>query len=829
MTDTLSSAWQSVTRHRLRSFLAMAGVAVGVCALTSIMSVEKSWRQAVTDFFAPMDLETVRVAIPAGGNWREVGYTKGAADADDLKAITSESSAVQSATLVSWTTLRAETDDGSALELAVRAVDADFTKTLPDEVREGRLFTAEEAVKQAPVCLLSFEARVWLFGTEQKVIGRYVRLEGHRFQVVGVIAGNRHAGIGTRAVYVPSSWSRAVLKSRYGLEPATEIFARTKDPQVASSQIEGMMRRRLRGDTSRPFTHSLWQVRQAAMNSRTRATLYSGLAGLCALLAAGIGIAALLFVSVAERSREIGIHRALGATRYHIYGEYLLASLMLSSGGAVIGALAGIPAAAMGAFTTRWQPVLDPLAGEMLMEGAKEFPKLSEAALSVSWEAVAIAIVLALFTGATAAFAPASEAAAVEPSLAISRRAGTRTGLRKFLTCLQVGFGVLVLVVLTSYFSVLESQEKAEARELLGQDRLSAICDPIAAMRKPVDRHYLDASKDAMATVMTSTTNMDAIREQTPLLTALTPSVPLRLSVGYGGRTEDDMRVILTTAEAFEYKPELAGEALRQTERAFRRGEAAAVINPDAKERLFGSADPAGKKLSVAGKQFTVIAVRPNPPGMSGSGEVYIPISFYPDLKHRVPPSNGVDFMMEARLDARPRDERRYAEAMAQLRDALLPLLPADYRKAIKLSEQIPETTKQFIFQHKAVAIRGAVGALAVLLVALIGLANMLLVSVHQEVRETGVRRAFGAQRADIALHFMSEGVALSVIGSAAGLLAGSFICTATRAWGGLPISASMFWAAAGSVATVLVGTIISVFPASVAARIQPVEALRYE
>ncbi len=829
MLDTLASAWQSVTRYRLRSLLAMAGVAVGVCALTSIMSVEKSWRQAVTDFFAPMDLETVRVAIPVGENWREVGYTKPAVEKDDLEAILTQCPAVQSAALISWTTLRAETDDGSALELAIRAVDADFTKTLPDEVREGRLFTAEEASRQAPVCLLSFEARVWLFGSEQQVIGRHVRLEGHRFQVVGVIAGNRHAGIGTRAVYVLSSWSRAVLKSRYGLEPSSEIFARTKDPQRASAEIENLMRQRVGGDAARPFTHSLWQVRQTAMNSRARATMYSGLAGLCALLAAGIGIAALLFVSVAERSREIGVHRALGATRYHIYGEYLVASLMLSSGGAVLGALAGIPAAAMGAFTTRWQPVLDPLAGQMLMEGAKELPKLSEAALSVSWEAVAVAVVLALFTGATAAFAPASEAAAVEPSLAISQRAGTRSGLRKLLTCLEVGFGVLVLVVLTSYFSVLESEEKAEARELLGQDRLSAICDPIAAMRKPVDRRYLDASKDAMAMVMTSPGNLDSIRKQTPLLTALTPSVPLRLSVGYGGRTDEAMRVILTAAEAFEYKPELAGEVLRQTERAFRKGEAVAVINPDAKERLLGSADPVGKRIFVAGKPFSVIAVRPNPPGMSGFGEVYLPISFYSELKHRTPPGIGVDFMMEARLDARPIDERRYSEAMAQLRDALLPLLPADYRKAIKLSEQIPETTKQFIFQHKAVAMRGAVGALAVLLVALIGLANMLLVSVHQEVRETGVRRAFGAQRVDIALHFLSEGVLLSAVGVLGGLLAGGSICCATRTWGGLPLSVSAFWAVAGALATVIMGLVISLFPAAAAARIPPVEALRYE
>jgi ABC-type antimicrobial peptide transport system permease subunit len=828
MLDTLASAWQSVTRHRLRSLLAMAGVAVGVCALTSIMSVEKSWRQAVTDFFAPMDLETVRVALPAGGNWRERGFKKPTLDRDDLAAIAALRPLVDSVTLMTWTTMRAETDDNSALELAVRAVEADFTKTVPDEVKQGRLFTAEEAAGHAPVCLLSFEACVWLFG-DQPAVGRYVRLEGHRFQVVGVIAGNRHAGIGTRAIYVPSSWARGLLRSRYGIEPQTEVFVHTGDPQAASTQIEKLMRRRVGGDASRPFTHSLWQVRQAALNARNRATLYSGLAGLCALLAAGIGIASLLFVSVAERSREIGVHRALGASRFHVYAEYLLASVMLSAGGAVIGAVVGIPAAAAGAFTSRWQPVLDPLAGEMLTAGVRELPKLSEIALAVSWDAIAIAVALALLTGATAALAPASEAAAVDPAAAISQRPGTRRGLRKLLTCLQVGFGVLVLVVLTSYFSVLESQEKAEARDLLGQDRVSAIADPIAALRKPVERKYLDGCKDALAGIAASPAKLEDLRRRTPLLTALTPVAPLTLTLGAGGQTSKDVQVLLTTAEAFRYKPELAGDQLAQIERAFRAGKAVVVLNPEVKEALFGTASAIGKPVAVGGSSFAVIAVRPNPPGMSGMSEAWLPIGFYQVLKHRVSPGWVLDLMSEARIDARPVDERRYAEAMAQLRDALLPMLPEQYRKGIKFSEQIPETTKQFIFQHKAVAVRGAVGALAVLLVALIGLTNMLLVSVHQEVRETGVRRALGAQRSHVALHFLSEGVLLSMIGSASGLAAGALVCWATRTWANLPVSVSAFWAVVGAVATVFAGTAISLLPAAAAARMPPVEALRYE
>ena len=185
--------------------------------------------------------------------------------------------------------------------------------------------------------------------------------------------------------------------------------------------------------------------------------------------------------------------------------------------------------------------------------------------------------------------------------------------------------------------------------------------------------------------------------------------------------------------------------------------------------------------------------------------------------------------MGELMFQGRPWDVRQYPEATAQLREALFAALPAEYRRGIKFGEQIPESLRQFLFQYQAVALRGAVGALAVLLVAWIGLANMLLVSVHQEFREIGVRRTLGAPRRAIARHYVTEGVSLSALGSAAGLLAGVALCWGLRAKGGPPLSISAFWGMLGAAGTVAVAGAVALFPALAAGRIEPVEALRYD
>jgi putative ABC transport system permease protein len=826
MADLLTSAWVSVARHRLRSLLALVGIAVGVCALTSIMSVEQAWRRAVTRFFAPMDLETVRVAMPGWGT-HTVHLRKQELDQTDVEAILRQCPAVRAATLVTSRTLQAEAE-GGGLSLPTYLVAADFTTTLPDEVQQGRLFTAEEVAQQAPVCLLSLKARARLFG-DGAALGRYLRVSGRRFRVIGVVAGNRHVGLETDAIYLPATWTRAALQADpWVLDfPTIECFVRTQDPKAAVGQIERLMQQRIGGDGSQPFTHSLWQAREVALHARGRATAYSALAGLCALLAAGIGIASLLFISVAERSQEIGVQRALGASRPRIYGEYVLASLMLSGGGALVGAIAGVPAAAAGAFATRWEPVVDPFAGEFLSGGMGQLPKLSEVALSVSWEAVAAAVVLALLAGAAAALAPASEAAALSPALAIARRASTPRRGRQVLTCLQVAFGVVVLVVLTSYYALMDSEEKAEARRALGQDTVMAAVDPIAAMRQPVDERYTRACSDALVRAFSSAEALARLRRKTPLLADVVPYAPLELEVARGGRMTR-AEVIATSAQAFDCQPELAPEARERAAESFGGTQRVAVISPQVKDSLFGGQDPVGQTLSLAGKKFTVIAVRPNRPGWSVHW-VWVPMGHYAMLEPRAAGRNPSSRLDATRVEGRPIDPRRYVEALAQLRDALLPMLPKEYRKGIFLSENIPATTKQFIFQSAAVARRGAIGALAVLLVALIGLANMLLVSVHDELRETGLRRALGATRPEVFLHFLSQGVTLSVLGAGVGLALAALICGVTRSWAGMPLTVSAFWAAAGAMATVLAGALTSIAPAAVGARVQPVEALRYE
>jgi putative ABC transport system permease protein len=826
MTDILLFAWLTVTRHKVRSILAVFGVAVGVCALTSIVSVEKSWQRAVMQFFSGMDMGIVEVSSPIDHS-RGWQYAQPLLDGASLKSLVAHCSTITSATAVSWAVMPASYGQ-YAQEFPIRAIDADYRVALPIRIKEGRFFTSQQASSRTAVCVLDLMARLSLFG-EDPAVGQEVRLGDTKFTVIGVVVEKGRQGDGV--IYVPSAWSRFLLTSNIR-QANTSVFARVADPKAAQEQIAQTLQRLIKEkkEYDSGGVSSLWQMRELALRSRQRITLYSGLAGICALFVAGIGIAGLLFVSVAEQTREIGICRALGATWVHLLGEYIGASLMLSGAGCIVGLILGIPAAAAGVFASRWDIPVAQQNTVLLGSKMAFFPKMSEIALTISWEAIAISVAVATITAVVMAIAPAWEAMRLDPAGAIASQLATNAGtrLRKVLASLQIAFGVLVLIVLTSYFAVMQQQEHRDARANLGEDKLSATADPIAALRKPVDEAYAKECNQAMANFLVSSDIAAILGQRAPLLSHVTPIIPAMVDITYAGKTANNVQILFTTSASLDYSPGLnEGDAV-ETAKAFNAGLPVIILDTQLSQQLFGTRSPLHRKVNVVGTVFTVCATR-SFPEPSFSGTVSVPLPFYEKLKPRFLRSNPMGFsaLVRTRVDARPIDTDKYTEANIQFRNALLPLLPERVQVGIAFSEDIPATLRGFIMQQKAVAARGAVGALAVLVIALAGLANMLLVSVHNEIREIGLRRALGALREDVIWHFLSEGTLLSATGVLAGVVIGILACWLTKTQAGLPITVSGFWICAGAVAVVTAGTLISLVPAFVASRLSVVTALR--
>jgi len=110
-----------------------------------------------------------------------------------------------------------------------------------------------------------------------------------------------------------------------------------------------------------------------------------------------------------------------------------------------------------------------------------------------------------------------------------------------------------------------------------------------------------------------------------------------------------------------------------------------------------------------------------------------------------------------------------------------------------------------------------------------IGVMNIMLVSVTERTREIGVRKAIGAKRSNILLQFLTEATSLSGAGGTAGIIIGVLFGVAVNSAIGFPIAISVFWIVVGFLVAVSVGMISGMYPAVKAAKLDPIEALRYE
>jgi putative ABC transport system permease protein len=249
-----------------------------------------------------------------------------------------------------------------------------------------------------------------------------------------------------------------------------------------------------------------------------------------------------------------------------------------------------------------------------------------------------------------------------------------------------------------------------------------------------------------------------------------------------------------------------------------------AVIGEDIEKGLFGEENPIGKVINVDGEQFEVIGTmhRPNASFFDSSDErVFIPFftmrKVYPNAKDMAMIVTASDGMLPQAMDE--------IRTILRIQRHIRPAKPENF--SLSTADQMVDQFRQITAMTFLVMIvLSSIG----LLVGGIGVMNIMLVSVTERTREIGVRKAIGARRLDIIVQFLLEASVLTGLGGLAGLVFGWLIAMGSKLiFTSLPIAVPAWAAIAGIVVSIGVGLFFGIWPANKAAKLDPVQALRYE
>jgi len=248
------------------------------------------------------------------------------------------------------------------------------------------------------------------------------------------------------------------------------------------------------------------------------------------------------------------------------------------------------------------------------------------------------------------------------------------------------------------------------------------------------------------------------------------------------------------------------------------------VVGQDIEKGLFANVDPIGKSIQVDGHEYQVIGTMLRPAASffgDTDNRVLLP---YWTLKRMYPNARENAIVVTA-------SDGKLPEAMDEVRAVLRIDRRVPYTKpdnfALSTAEQMVSDFRQITaVTFLVMAVLSSIG----LLVGGIGVMNIMLVSVTERTHEIGIRKAIGARRTDILIQFLLEAAALTGLGGIAGIIFGWLISMISRlVFTSIPASVPLWAAVLGIVVSVGVGLFFGIWPANKAARLDPVEALRYE
>lgn len=351
-TNLLKIAFRALANNKLRGFLTMLGIIIGVASVITMLAIGQGSKRSIQAQISEMGSNMIMIQPGADmrGGVRQDASAMETLKLQDYEDIVNETRYV-SATSPSVNSSGQVIYGANNAPTTVYGISPDYMEIRRYEVEDGDMFSDQDVQTAAKVCVIGKTVVDNLFPGGENPVGKVIRFQKLPFRVVGVLKSKGYNSMGMDQddlILAPYTTIQKKILAITHLQGITCSALKEEYTDQAIDEISEILRRnhRLRETDDDDFTIRSMQELSTMLTSTTdiMTTLLAAVAGI-SLLVGGIGIMNIMYVSVTERTREIGLRMSIGAKGMDILAQFLIESILISVTGGLIGVLFGVGAA----------------------------------------------------------------------------------------------------------------------------------------------------------------------------------------------------------------------------------------------------------------------------------------------------------------------------------------------------------------------------------------------------------------------------------------------------------------------------------------------------